>query len=297
MSRCFPFPPPGCENNYAKKEGDPLVIESIKFQREREQSKKRREKKRERKEKKREKTVNASIEENYHGQKKRQKIEEQYADFRGGSQKNIEDEGEIMERSGLSEEHGQPAYVLNLCDSSDSMQSSSKKQKLTLRDTEYSHSAVLRFRLPLLKSKGLEASPCGEQHCSTSRSVDIIARDKDYADSGLQKENSCSEIIETVDHDVVEPAATSNCKESESSERDARLRKLIDSWVPPPFQIERSDSEDLEWLFSGRHRVEVKRERAIDGALQKSCSNFLNGSYSCWRAEADVYALPYTVPF
>ncbi|KAK9136489.1 hypothetical protein Syun_015819 [Stephania yunnanensis] len=280
----------------------PLILKIV-FQREREQSKKeRREKRRERKEKKREKTVKASIEENYHGQKKRQKIEEHYADFRGGSQKNIEDEVENMERSGLSEEHGQPAYVLNLCDSSDSTQSSSKKQKLTLHDSKYRQRIVIRFRLPSLKSKGLEALPYGEQHCSTSRSVDIIPQDEDYVDSGTQKENFCSERIETADHDVIEPAATSNCKGSESSDRDAQLRKLIDSWVPPPFRIERSDCDDLEWLFSARHRVEVKRERAIDSALHKSSTKFLDGSFNCWPraqylAESDVYALPYTVPF
>jgi hypothetical protein len=77
---------------------------------------------------------------------------------------------------------------------------------------------------------------------------------------------------------------------------DSPYKVLIEDWVSPPPQFELNDSDDQEWLFqaSKRERHGNKILNACRDVLCHESSLFPRGHY---LPEADVYALPYTIPF
>uniref|UniRef100_A0A5B7AVV8 Uncharacterized protein n=1 Tax=Davidia involucrata TaxID=16924 RepID=A0A5B7AVV8_DAVIN len=147
MSRCLPYPPLGYSLKSATNEA---LIESIKPQKEREKAKaeRKKEKNREKKERKREKKEKRkqNLTEIDHGEERKlndekiQKGEKSSVDFKGGYiQKRREDEAEQLERSGLTEEHGQPIYLQDPCYSSDSTLNSNKRRHASILNGSSSH--------------------------------------------------------------------------------------------------------------------------------------------------------------
>lgn len=75
-------------------------------------------------------------------------------------------------------------------------------------------------------------------------------------------------------------------------------KDLVENWVPLPPQLlqgEQTDLDELEWLFQRKHQDE---ERSTEVNSDASC----RGGSTLWpRAlympEADIWALPFTVPF
>ncbi|KAK9271006.1 hypothetical protein L1049_026594 [Liquidambar formosana] len=170
MSRCFPYPPPGYVRNGASGEA---LIESIKLQRERENANT--ERRKERKGEKKEKKQQKKREKKADGKEKPGEIcdgeEKKFNDVKsckGGSlldskgghlQKRIEDEAELLEKSGLTEEHEQPICSENPCYSSDGTQNSNKRRMHTLPSIDSrNHGNIIRIRLPSQKPKEPNAS-------------------------------------------------------------------------------------------------------------------------------------------
>ncbi|OVA19830.1 hypothetical protein BVC80_1689g17 [Macleaya cordata] len=317
MSRCFPYPPPG----YEKDEPLPIIEDSIKLQRESEKTKKerRKEKKREKKERKENKKKEKSredseLENKKHSQKQRSKDEGGKIDQKGRDHpKRREDESEQLEKSGLTEEHGQPASTQNLSDSSDSSQDSRKRKKHELAPVgSHNLGNVLRFRLPLSKhtDKDFEVPPSKVQSCSTSGRPEIVTQKKIDITPRSVSSQLCSTPgrAEILAQDKAEAAAVRTCSSGSRSSLDVegtQYRDLIENWIPPPLQMECSDFDDQDWLFDTKLRPHgqeaAKRFKASEedaewpGRRRSSTSRLW--PTACFLAEADIYALPYTVPY
>ncbi|RVX03330.1 hypothetical protein CK203_019945 [Vitis vinifera] len=168
--------------------------------------------------------------------------------------------------------------------------------------------------MPLTNLREPEASLRAES-CSTSGRVDLPAQQK-YEISGQsieappifsmrtstvdQKLNpdqqllcSTSKVPEIVVQNDANASKGSRSSKSKKQRAESRYKALVEDWVPPLLQAEQTDLDDQEWLFR-KHgdRHESKRHETINYDL----------CYGSWpRAqylpEADVYALPYTVPF
>ncbi|KAF5194155.1 Dna ligase 1-like [Thalictrum thalictroides] len=313
MSRCFPFPPPGYvqrQNKKKKSSSDVVVvvpddteahlIESIKKEQRKAEKEKRKEKKREKKKEKKEKSGR-----NGHDKKSHSRREEGRSAIHKSSdfQKKKEYETEQLEKSGLSEEHGPPSCVPT-CDSSDSTHNSGKRKRhssISISKGGPNQSTMLRIRLPLVKHRDPEELLSKEQLCSTSGATEIT--DCKMADNcpNIKQVCSISGRTEVQAQGCSEPApavssaALLNLCNSPSRLSDVHLRDIIENWVIPPIQIERTDLDDQSWLFDIPSKREPKRSKVSDVA---TC---YNGSMwpprACYLPEADMYALPYTVPF
>ncbi|XP_010526809.1 PREDICTED: DNA ligase 1 [Tarenaya hassleriana] len=75
---------------------------------------------------------------------------------------------------------------------------------------------------------------------------------------------------------------------------------LIDNWAPDPIQSELPDSEDQEWWFIKPNSHNIGAERCQVSGLdtrQGSSSSWTQWPSARFLPEADIHALPYTVPF
>ncbi|RWR92337.1 hypothetical protein CKAN_02154700 [Cinnamomum micranthum f. kanehirae] len=121
MSRCFPYPPPG----YEARERPELEL----LQREREKAKERKQRKKERRERKEKSRDWGKLKEKKHSTEDRGKDRQRKADqTRGEDKKRKLKEVEQVEKSNITEEHGQPASTMDFCGSSDRTQSSAKRR-------------------------------------------------------------------------------------------------------------------------------------------------------------------------
>ncbi|GAB4852553.1 hypothetical protein Ancab_016766 [Ancistrocladus abbreviatus] len=179
MSRCFPYPPHGYAGKCSSNEA---LILSIKLQREREQAKsdRKKERKREKKEKRRE-------EEKVKGKADSEKrIPEEKlcydavikTQLKGGSNPGKrEDELELLEKSGVTEEHGPPCY------SSDSTENSTKRKRpLAPPNSIQGHGNILRIRLSSQKRENPTGSSGKKQLCSTSGRPESLAQQESRID-------------------------------------------------------------------------------------------------------------------
>ncbi|KAF8405424.1 hypothetical protein HHK36_010330 [Tetracentron sinense] len=322
MSRCFPYPPPGYARDGAR---DEALIDSIKLQREREKTKKER-----RKEKKREKKERENLPENEKTEEKRQSHKNRHKDEIGKVDEKVRDhqkrrqyETELLEKSSLTEEHEQPVISQSLYDSSDSTQSSHKRRKQSSPSNgSHNHGSVIRIRLLQQKHKDLEGLPSKEQPCSKSGAICIAVQEKYEIASRSIKEQPCStsgrtkirpqeiapragkeqlcstsgSIDERLTQMNAETAPASIFFGSGSLQIESQIRDLIENWVPPP--VEGIDFDDQDWLFETKqhHKHEAKRVQSSNDSLSYGCST-LQQPRACYLSEADIYALPFTLPF
>ncbi|KAF8410410.1 hypothetical protein HHK36_002939 [Tetracentron sinense] len=335
MSRCFPYPPPGYERNGTH---DKALIESIKLglfptlvcleiegrtgtlilQKEREKER-RKEKKGKKKDKAR---VNSEIEKKKQSHEKRHK-DESKVDQKGGDQKKRV-VTEQLEKSSLTEEHGQPVSSQNLYDSSDSTQNSNKRKKHSSpSDGSHSHGSIVRIRLPLplQKHKDPEVLSGNERACSTSGRPHTAAQEKyeigprpsrEQPNSTSTTKTAAQEInprpckeqpystpgrTEILAHKKSETAPISSFFQSGSLPIESQFRDLIENWIPPPLQTEHTEFDDQEWLFEPnqqhRHRAKIIKARN-DGSCNRNSNLWPS---ACYLPEAEIYALPFTVPY
>ncbi|PIA55439.1 hypothetical protein AQUCO_00700023v1 [Aquilegia coerulea] len=262
----------------------------------------RKEKKREKKEKKKEKKeksgINGDDDKKSHGRKEVGSANHKSCDF----QKKIEYETEQLERSGLSEEHGLPSCIPNLCDSSDSTQNSGKRKRhSSISKGSHNQSTMLRIRLPLVRHRDPEELLSKEQLCSTSGANGITANKMADVSPNIKHLCSVSGRTEVPAQSCSEPApaasaaALLNLCNSPSLLSDAQLRDIIENWVIPPIQNQCTDVDDQSWLFDMPSKREPKRSKVSDVATCYDGSMW--PPRACYLPEADIYALPYTVPF
>ncbi|XP_022751485.1 stress response protein nst1-like [Durio zibethinus] len=323
MSRCYPYPPPGYVKNGIR---DEALIESIKIQREEEKARKERKKeKRDRKEKEREKKErdkardSGEIQSKKHG-RKRHKDERSQEDKKGDHQKRRENEADSFEKSTITEEHGQAVGSQN---SSDSTLNSNKRQKLSLPpDSGHNPGSIIRIRLPSQRHKDPEVLPSKEQSCSTSGRIDDAfvqgmhehaprpgreLEEHPYSTASirrpeltikLSKEKLCSSsgASESLAHNA-EASLPSNLCSSCSPTLALELKNLVEDWVVPTLQTERTSFGEEDWLFQKKQNLSSGIKSSNEGNLGLSQINSPTWPHACYLPEADVYALPFTIPF
>ncbi|KAK9286010.1 hypothetical protein L1049_025213 [Liquidambar formosana] len=283
----------------------------------------RKEKNREKKEKEKGRK-NGEIENKKHRHKRKHKDERSQEDQKGGDlQKRRENETEQFERSSLTEEYGRPVSSQNLCDSTDSTLNSNKRQKHSSPPNgRHNPGSIIRIRLPLQRHKDPEVLlPSKEQPCSTLTRIDAFVQDKCEAASspGSEwREQPCS-TSRTIDQEHAielgneKPCLASQASElpsdnvgatlasslygSGSSSLELQFRNLLENWIPPSIQTEHTDFEDQDWLFETTQNQNhvAKGPKACSDGL--SCGNSTPWSRVCYLPEADIYALPFTIPF
>ncbi|KAK8673299.1 hypothetical protein V6N13_111645 [Hibiscus sabdariffa] len=320
MSRCFPFPPPGYVKNGIR---DEALIESIKIKREEEKAKK--ERKKEKKEKKREKKErdkardSGETETKKHGHKKRHKDERSQEGQKGGDrQKSKQNEVECFEKSTLTEEHGHAVGPQN---SSDSTLNSSKKQKLSSPPADSGHNSgsIIRIRLPSQRHKDPEVLPCNEQPCSTSGKIDdsfvqgthVPRSGRELEEhpcstsniilpvltSKLSKEKPCSSsgAPDNVAHNAQSSLPPNLCR-SCSPKLALQFKSLVEDWVVPTLQSELTSFGDEDWLFQ-KQNLNSGIKSSKDGNVGSCQMNSTSWPRARFLPDADIYALPFTVPF
>ncbi|XP_057973667.1 uncharacterized protein LOC131161722 isoform X2 [Malania oleifera] len=255
---------------------------------------------------------------------------------KGHPRKSLEDEAEQLEKSSLTEEHEQPVCLQNICESSDSTQNSYKRKRETSTSTfkdSSDHASklaanIIRIRLPLQRHKEADAkladaSLSNERVCSTSgRSMDSLTQPKLETATVTAREGHFSMFTsrdpaaqELVHHRpgkevlcptsattavVTQDGAPRSKSEKKMQKVESLYKALIENWVPPPQLNEQADFDDQEWLFGTkpRHSDENSKAKKCKANHDALC----HGSSSSWPhahylPEADIYALPFSVPF
>lgn len=218
----------------------------------------------------------------------------------GKLQKDIDNE--LLERSGITEEHDQPVSSHQEPCLSDSSQSSKRKR-------EADHGPAIKIRLPLRKHREPEEPKSEYQVGSSSARVgnaDSFTQLASASDHRLQSisnnennqlpGNSDSGHGKRLQSLVPGDTPVSNIILDDKSRREF---SLYDSLLQiPQVTYDGYDSADEAWLF----RSEPTEAKPISKKLKYDSEAALRCSSSMWpRAqhlpEVGIYALPYTVPF
>ncbi|KAI3846330.1 hypothetical protein MKX03_035489 [Papaver bracteatum] len=346
MSRCYPYPPPFLLESEIRKKDDEKSLfltvkdESIKKREETEKERKK-EKKREKREKKEKKEkkkkvknirVNSEFENKEHTHKERCKDEGSKIDHNGGNHpKRREDEDEEVEKSGLTEEHDQPASLQNLGDISDSSQDSRKRKRMHIpMPTSSSNGChnlgnVLRFRLSLSKNKDNKdqvvvlppSSRVEKSSCCTSERPERVVQ------NGIDDNNSCRSVLSQLcstsgtteilltKHKGTEAAAMArtNCFDEScflDTVEDTQYRNLIENWTPSQsLTVCGTDLDDQDWLFGSKQTAQDRHKLASSKRVKATTSSVEEKAIvspglwpsACYLPDADIYALPYTSPY
>ncbi|XP_023002403.1 uncharacterized protein LOC111496256 [Cucurbita maxima] len=352
MSRCFPYPPPGYARKVARTEA--ALIESIKLLSER------REKGTERKKEKSKHKKEKSKDKKHKSKEHRDKSSRSRRDSTDQKQKEVKDllqgtkvEAEQLEKSGLTEEHGQPVWPQSPGYLSDGTQSNHKRKRgASLQPNEdCKPGKVIRIKLASSLSQQEDSSAGSEQTCSTTGRRNSLHQTRDENSSRVpivqktsftsldqkrvenssrvpivqktsltsldqkRDENSRSRpIVQKTSLTIADTAVAVQDPISEPNIKDLplhavdigsthRKRKpsesayedLFDKWVPPTLQLGQQ-TVDEEWLFGTKKQDErTKTNQAFSHApICRRSSLWPRGQFV---PEADVYLLPYTIPF
>ncbi|WCJ35071.1 hypothetical protein M5689_016339 [Euphorbia peplus] len=307
MSRCFPYPPPGYVMSNGL--GGEAVRDPIKLKRPREDTiteldnKKRRDKK-ERKEKKEKKKND-----------KRNKELGYTVDTYILPAKSIlpKAKEEEAERSDLTEEHEQPVCFRSFCHSPDS---SGRGNKINEDDTgsiTKTHGNILRIRLPLQRHREPEASLGADGLCSNSIIAETVAITTVPCREESHSVASCSQVLPeaakvkdncSADLKVNQIAGNETITDFSSSRSrkqhkvDLQYKSLIEDWIPPTLELYQDIFDDSWFLESQEQDPGCKRLKLSQG--DQPCNQSSSSSlWPCARylPEADIFALPYTLPF
>lgn len=91
-------------------------------------------------------------------------------------------------------------------------------------------------------------------------------------------------------------------KETSSFENDFQRTEslymtLTENWVPPQLDFCQNDIDDEEWLFGTRQQHNFQSERRKFGNEVSCCRSSTLWPQAQLLPEADINALPYTIPF
>ncbi|XP_022769215.1 uncharacterized protein LOC111312828 [Durio zibethinus] len=285
MSRCFPYPPPG----YLRQGLD----ESIKLEKEKVLPKT--EQKIHRKREKEKKKVGKEKEKTRGLTKKFKKLDDVLSGCKD----------EQLENSDLTEEHEAP-----VCYISDGSQNSNKRKRenQTLSSSQCRVDGnTIKIRFTLKKPREPDATLSKEPVCSTSGRSDSStqpeAQEQRYP--GSKKANTIIPVPEQKlwPNDErgkqIPSSSVISAYENEMQKASLLYTTLIEDWMPLPFQVEQNavDDNDDDWLFMANHQGKPTAKRSkVDNNVTCRAS-----ASSCPRAhflpEAEICALPYTVPF
>ncbi|KAG7029449.1 hypothetical protein SDJN02_07788 [Cucurbita argyrosperma subsp. argyrosperma] len=336
MSRCFPYPPPGYVRKVARTEA--ALIESIKLQSERrqhktdskkEKSKHKKEKSKDRKHKSKErKERKEKSSRSLNDQKQKACVKEAKDRLEG-----TKVEAEQLEKSGLTEEHGQPVWPHSPGYLSDGTQINHKRKRDSLQPDEgCKPGKVIRIKLASSLSQQENSSADSEQTCSVSgcdcsrdqkrdENSSVVRRSTCFANSETalavkdctsskpkikdppphavkDRTSSKPKIKDPPPHAVKEISSLGNVMSlpRTRSPVESAYEALFEKWVPPPLQLEQQ-MDDEEWLFQTEKQDgrSTKTNEAFSSIPScRSSSLWPRGQY---LADADVYSLPYTIPY
>ncbi|XP_038718626.1 uncharacterized protein LOC120011553 [Tripterygium wilfordii] len=309
MSRCFPYPPPG----YVRSDSRVALIESIERENENAKSKLKKEKRRQRRERKKVKKeskkgksfdISDDAVKKHSGEKLCQ-VEKSRYDVNGGCiSKGKEDDTEQLERSGLTEEHGMPVSSQSICYLSDGTQSSKKRKASSTEGSDH-RGNIVRIKLTLRKHKEPDATVSGEQSCSTSGRAESNAQYEENTCTPDQKQWSCAKqsmarldrvkcsgLVEVPGLDI-RPKSYQN----ETQKVESLYRDLIEEWLPPPIQLDQESLDDQDWLFGVRRQNGNGSKRIAACQDVAQCLSPTLWPRAHYLPEADVFALPFIVPF
>ncbi|KAM3289487.1 putative protein isoform X1 [Capsicum chacoense] len=305
MSRCFPYPPPGYSpskaTNYA-------LIQSIKFQRDKERAKleRKKEKKREKKERNREKKRKAKQESSSSSSR--------IGNFISGGddrelktshlQKDIENEiVEHLENSSLSEEHGQPFCSQEPSYSSYGTQNNNKRKKSTSPlNGMHGHGTVVRILVSSHTHGQCDIS--NKQDCFKEAAKHEAERASSplpntnnqlffpvMSVSGQHSLSSGSTEPEPIADDKTTTAFFSKLPENDIELR--QFKNLILNCAPPTLHY---DYDDQDWLFQRKHKcTRVKEKGEVSNDMSCGTSALLPRAQ--YLDDAELYAFPFTIPF
>ncbi|CAA3029275.1 eukaryotic translation initiation factor 5B-like [Olea europaea var. sylvestris] len=328
MSRCFPYPPPGYSLSRASNEA---LIESIKLQNEREKSNKERKKekrrekeeKRKEREKKKEKTnQNSGKSHNVDNVRVEENI---WVDSRGKLlQKGRKAEIEQLERSSLTEEHEQPLCSRIPSSSFESTENSNKRKRHTSSiDGSNSLGNIIKIRLPSKKKKEPDTSFDNPQLCSTSGRMDFPAQQKDEIALRASQGTVCpssqgahnlvqgfptrtdqelifsaSRQMEVAAQGKLGTSSGANTVLTPMQRLELQYKDLVENWVPPELHALVNYPDDQEWLSQSKDNDVRSEKRFRSSGDAVPCSSSLSlWPQSRYLPDADIYALPFTVPF
>ncbi|KAL3733292.1 hypothetical protein ACJRO7_022767 [Eucalyptus globulus] len=216
------------------------------------------------------------------------------------------DYSEQGEKSSITEEHEQPVGYL-----SDGSKSSSNKSRQDASTSSIERRGnILRIRLK--RAAAPESPFVGQPECTTSGRTDFSANfpskqhlhetshapcqinmpsatAKEEAKEALLVKPEVSPQLDTA-FQTVPPSARNELSEIEST-----YETLIEHWVPLPLDHGLGEPDDEDWLFKTK-RVEGKSPKRPKVGDDTAIS-FTWPPQAHYLPEAEIYALPYTVPF
>ncbi|KAJ4889085.1 Uncharacterized protein Rs2_28833 [Raphanus sativus] len=303
MSRCYPFPPPG----YIIRDGS--LIESVKGAKE--GAKRDRKHKKDKKRKERDNESAHRSKKHRHHKRRRKDASKKVDDGRGLV---TGDELECLEKSCLTVDFEHQTSSQNSCDSS---RPDHIKSPLLLDGRQYGSEASIRILLHGKEhehqdaevmitnedpSESLDHASANEAPldplmlCQEKRRREITTKlSKEKKTVPLESDSRISKPLgkETHQETVGTSKLCSKCPPSTA----VRFLNLIENWAPDRVQSKLTDSEDQElWLFmkvgAKRHHHQVSIQTTSNGSssmVWRPTANFL--------PEAELHALPFTVPF
>ncbi|KAE8690333.1 Glutathione S-transferase family protein isoform 1 [Hibiscus syriacus] len=300
MSRCFPYSAPGHLSQG--------LVESLKLERERvlPKSEQKLHKKREGEKVKKNKDKK--------GKNKTQCLSKKFKkldDVQCGYKDEVQ-----LEKSNITEEHEPPAGYI-----SEGSQNSLKRKRETVPHSECRvDGKKIKIRFTLKTPHGSDATISKESACSSGVSADSNQNSRSSVASAPQRElwhnvglkehsppsePSCSVASvpqQKLWHDVEKKEK--HPSSSRTSARDNKIFRaalqyetLIENWLPPMLEPELNDDDSGDdWLLPKRQLGKPAAKRLDDNDVHCHSS-----STSCPRAhylpDAEMYALPFTVPF
>ncbi|KAL3592998.1 hypothetical protein D5086_011638 [Populus alba] len=165
--------------------------------------------------------------------------------------------GEEDEKSDLTEEDKQPLSSQSLC---------------YLSDGGKTHGTIIRIQLPLRRHREHAAPVNGAGLCSSLGTADSVPQKNKIVETSLRSYDKETRTAESLYQDLI-----ANLEES--------------------FQFELNNLVDQEWLFgtTKQDRHGYKRLKVChDVSCHADSTTRLRAQY---LPEADVYGLPYTIPF
>ncbi|KAK1554263.1 hypothetical protein Q3G72_009889 [Acer saccharum] len=224
----------------------------------------------------------------------------------GFSNRCVEEKAESLDNSGLTEEHDEPMCVYL----SDGTQSRKRKRDPTPSNGITVHRNILRIRLPSQKQRESDALPSKEQSCSTAGKVsESQDRQRETVQVRGKEQQQCSTNSVNVElpppksdsarKEKVEPSVAKTAFEIEMQRTESMYQSLMGDLVSIPLvtKTEMDTSDDLDWLLgTKKQRQESKTLKAsdVDVSCRQSSSMWPHAQY---LPEADIYSLPYTIPF
>ncbi|XP_047329753.1 uncharacterized protein LOC124933070 [Impatiens glandulifera] len=291
MSRCLPFPPIGYS---AKIAASDTLIDSIKLRETKDataESKK--ERKREKKEKK-ERKLRLKQETNVFDQSRKRKHGEDKTLNLGSDSKlcngnsgSKNDDFELLERSNITEEHGQPFCPQIPCTSDTSEDSNRRKRHCPNPPLETGIRAqgnILRIRLaPKKPENPIAVAP-------------------------LKIKEELQHPISTIVRNQVElsqPKEPSSSGRTELTKLNKKLKRvdlvytnLFENWVPS--SLSSVEDDELGWLNGKRGSQNEEQHKQPKSDVQIGSSFNTTNLWqprAIFLPEVEVYALPFTVPF